>query len=156
MSITDPRFDEHFGFTDDEVKRLLADYQLDEHFDETKQWYDGYRFGNVDVYCPWDVINHVDLLCSQPDWLILSNAESGEGFCDILIEPEDPDMGIVIEVKYAADMAKLDGCAAKALEQISALRYDERLRNDGRDNIMMYGISFCKKRCRVVCEAGKT
>ena len=156
LSITDPRFDEHFGFTDDEVKRLLADYQLDEHFDETKQWYDGYRFGNVDVYCPWDVINHVDLLRSQPDWLILSNAESGEGFCDILIEPEDPDMGIVIEVKYAADMAKLDGCAAKALEQISALRYDERLRNDGRDNIMMYGISFCKKRCRVVCEAGKT
>ena len=62
LSITDPRFDEHFGFTDDEVKRLLADYQLDEHFDETKQWYDGYRFGNVDVYCPWDVINHVDLL----------------------------------------------------------------------------------------------
>lgn len=323
LSITDPRFDEHFGFTDDEVKRLLADYQLDGHFDETKLWYDGYRFGNADVYCPWDVINHVDLLCSkpdarpqaywintsgndlvkrfvdkadkttqneierlvageaiekavrleltydeidnsidnlwsvlfttgylthsgetgtgyrliipnrevqevfilqiqewfrktiaqdekpmqalcqafldadeetiqrhlnvilnkmisildtkapdsqkenfyhglllgllrsQPDWLILSNAESGDGFCDILIEPEDPDLGIVIEVKYATDMAKLDGCASKALEQIRTRRYDERLRNDGRENIIKYGISFYKKRCRVVIEAGE-
>ena len=67
LSIIDPRFDEHFGFSDAEVKRLLADYGLESHFDEIKEWYDGYRFGDVDVYCPWDVVNHVDLLRAKPD-----------------------------------------------------------------------------------------
>ena len=58
LSIMDTRFDEHFGFTDSEVMRLLADYNLSDHFDVTKSWYDGYRFGNADVYCPWDVLNY--------------------------------------------------------------------------------------------------
>ena len=58
LSIMDSRFDEQFGFTDDEVKNLLASYGLASHFPETKEWYDGYRFGDVDVYCPWDVINY--------------------------------------------------------------------------------------------------
>ena len=92
------------------------------------------------------------LLRSEPMWLILSNAESGEGFSDILIEPENPDAGIVIEVKYAPTFRGLDEACAKALEQIKARRYDERLRNDGRENILAYGIAFCKKRCRAVCE----
>ena len=320
-SIVDTEHDEQFGFTDDEVKRLLADYQLEEHFLETKAWYDGYRFGNADVYCPWDVINFakklladpqvepqafwintssnelvrdfvedadkttqneierliagetiekeirleltyaevrksiinlwsvlfttgyltytgktpegayklkipnrevkevfilqiqewfrdslekdrhpmqafcrafldgdaeeirmrltvilgrmisvldtkardeqkenfyhgllLGLLRSEPSWLILSNAESGDGFSDILIEPEDPDAGIVIEVKYAASIAGLvEGCR-KAMEQIKARKYDEKLRNDGRENILAYGIAFSRKRCKVVCE----
>ena len=321
LSIIDPRFDEQFGFTDGEVKQLLADYDLEEHFAEMKEWYDGYHFGDVDVYCPWDVINHVDLLRakadaqpeaywintsgndmvkrfvdkadkstqaeierlidgeavtkavqleltydevdrtidnlwsvlfttgyltytgvtedgqyklvipnrevrevfvrqiqewfkenvisdakpmralhqafqagdaegvaagltavmgrmisvldtkardeqkenfyhglllgllrSEPDWLIMSNAESGEGFSDILVEPEDPDAGMVIEVKYAPTFQALDEACARAMEQIKARRYDERLRNDGRENILAYGIAFCKKRCRAVCE----
>ena len=322
LSIIDPRFDEHFGFTDAEVKRLLADYGLESHFDEIKEWYDGYRFGDVDVYCPWDVINHVDLLRAKPDarpqafwintsgndmvkrfvdkaedkttqqeierlidgeaitkavqleltydevdrsidnlwsvlfttgyltftgvtedgryklvipnrevrevfvrqihewfkervasdakpmralhqaflkgdaegvvagltaimgkmisvldtkardaqkenfyhglllgllrseptWLILSNAESGEGFSDILIEPEDPDAGIVVEVKYAPTFQGLGEACAKALEQIKARRYGERLRNEGREDILAYGIAFHKKRCKAVCE----
>ena len=322
LSIIDPRFDEHFGFTDAEVKRLLADYGLESHFDEIKEWYDGYRFGDVDVYCPWDVINHVDLLRAKPDarpqafwintsgndmvkrfvdkaedkttqqeierlidgeaitkavqleltydevdrsidnlwsvlfttgyltftgvtedgryklvipnrevrevfvrqihewfkervasdakpmralhqaflkgdaegvaagltaimgkmisvldtkardaqkenfyhglllgllrseptWLILSNAESGEGFSDILIEPEDPDAGIVVEVKYAPTFQGLGEACAKALEQIKARGYDERLRNEGREDILAYGIAFHKKRCKAVCE----
>ena len=59
LSIADARFDEHFGFTDAEVRQILDNYDLQEHFAETKEWYDGYRFGKVDVYCPWDVINHV-------------------------------------------------------------------------------------------------
>ena len=67
LSITDSRYDEQFGFTDVEVKRLLADYGLSSHENEMKEWYDGYRFGNVDMYCPWDVINHVDRLVSDPD-----------------------------------------------------------------------------------------
>ena len=322
LSIIDPRFDEHFGFTDAEVKRLLADYGLESHFDEIKEWYDGYRFGDVDVYCPWDVINHVDLLRAKPDarpqaywintsgndlvkdfvdeadattqdeierlvagetiekkvrleltypevresidnlwsvlfttgyltyteqtedgsyrlkipnrevrevyilqiqewfkrslekerhttqalcqalldgdaenasnelnaimsgmisvldakarekqkenfyhglllgllrnasdWKILSNAEAGEGFSDILIEPRrKPNMGIVIEIKYAATFQGLGEACAKAMEQIKARGYDERLREDGREDILAYGIAFNKKRCKAVCE----
>ncbi len=321
LSILDPRFDEAFGFTDDEVRLLLRDFGLSAQYEATKAWYDGYRFGDADIYCPWDVINHVDLLCSKPDarpqaywintsgnemvkrfvdkadkttqdeierliagdaiekavhmeltyneidksidnlwsvlfttgyltqdgetedgryklkipnrevqevfilqiqewfketfvqdrapmqtfcqaflegdaeeigrrltvimgrmisildtkaqekqkenfyhglllgllrsepsWLILSNAESGEGFSDILIEPEDPDAGIVIEVKYAASIAGLDEACERAMEQVKTRRYDERLRSDGRENVLAYGIAFCKKRCKVVCE----
>lgn len=58
LSITDFCFDEQFGFTDQEVCKLLADYHLEIHHSETKEWYDGYHFGDTDVYCPWDVINH--------------------------------------------------------------------------------------------------
>ena len=321
LSITDSRFDEHFGFTDAEVKTLLDDYNLTEHYGETKEWYDGYRFGSVDVYCPWDVINHVDRLCgepnaepqaywintsgndlvrrfvdkadkttqgeierliageaiekavrleltyneidnsidnlwsvlfttgyltqagkversvykliipnrevrevfilqiqewfketvvhdekpmqafcqafldgnaeeiqkrltvilgkmisildtkakddqkenfyhglllgllrSEPNWLILSNAESGDGFSDILIEPEDPDAGIVVEVKYSPTLAGMESACVTALEQIKSKHYDERLRNEGRENVTAFGIAFCKKRCRVVFE----
>ena len=321
LSVADARYDEHFGFTDAEVKQLLKDYCLEGHLKETKEWYNGYRFGQIDVYCPWDVINHVDRLRSEPDaepqaywintssndlvkrfvdradkttqneierliageaiektvrleltydeidnsidnlwsvlfttgyltqtgkpengiykliipnrevrevyihqiqewfretfvqdekpmqefcqaflegnaeeiqkrltvilgrmisvmdtkarddqkenfyhglllgllrseskWLILSNAESGDGFSDILIEPEDPDVGIVIEVKYASSIAELDKACNKAVSQIRSRRYDEKLRNDGREDILAYGIAFQKKRCKVICE----
>ena len=57
-SISDVQFDEYFGFTDAEVHTMLHAYGLDEHLDETREWYDGYRFGGQDVYCPWDVINY--------------------------------------------------------------------------------------------------
>ena len=321
LSITDSRFDEHFGFTDAEVKRLLDDYNLTAHYGETKEWYDGYRFGSVDVYCPWDVINHVDRLCGEPNaepqaywintsgndlvkrfvdkadkttqgeierliageaiekavrleltyneidnsidnlwsvlfttgyltqagkversvykliipnrevrevfilqiqewfketvvqdekpmqafckafldgnaeeiqkrltvilgkmisildtkakdeqkenfyhglllgllrsdptWSILSNAESGDGFSDILIEPEDPDAGIVIEVKYSPTLAGMESVCEAAMNQIKEKRYDERLRNEGREHITAFGIAFCKKRCKVSFE----
>ena len=321
LSITDSRFDEHFGFTDAEVKMLLDDYNLTAHYGETKEWYDGYRFGSVDVYCPWDVINHVDRLCgepnaepqaywintsgndlvrrfvdkadkttqgeierliageaiekavrleltyneidnsidnlwsvlfttgyltqagkversvykliipnrevrevfilqiqewfketvvhdekpmqafcqafldgnveeiqkrltvilgkmisildtkakdeqkenfyhglllgllrSEPNWLILSNAESGDGFSDILIEPEDPDAGIVIEVRYSPTLAGMESACEAAMNQIKEKRYDERLRNAGREHITAFGIAFCKKRCKVSFE----
>lgn len=62
LSILDSRFDEQFGFTDQEVQKILDDYELSSHFEETKEWYDGYRFGNADIYCPWDVINYVEQL----------------------------------------------------------------------------------------------
>lgn len=58
LSVMNPQFDECFGFTDEEVKEMLAYYGLSEHYEQMKQWYDGYLFGNVSVYCPWDVINH--------------------------------------------------------------------------------------------------
>ena len=59
-SITDKSFDETFGFTDSEVKELLHYYGQDEFYETVKEWYDGYRFGDADVYCPWDVINFCD------------------------------------------------------------------------------------------------
>ena len=321
LSITDPRFDEQFGFTDEEVVKLLKDYHLEDHLEEIKEWYDGYHFGDVDVYCPWDVINHVDRLCAEPDaepqsywinssgndlvkrfvdkadkttrdelerliagetiekqirleltydeidnsidnlwsilfttgyltqqgksergvyrlvipnkeirevyilqiqewfkdsvlhnrepinqllkaikegdadtvekdltkilvntisifdtksrkeekeifyhgivlgllrceseWLIQSNIESGDGLVDILIETEDPDAGIIIELKYAQTFQGLSKACENAMRQIRERRYDERLRNEGRNDILAYGIAFCRKRCKVVVE----
>ena len=321
LSITDNRFDEQFGFTDDEVKQLLAAYNLTDHLEETKAWYDGYRFGAADVYCPWDVINHVDMLRSNPlarpqaywintsgnalvkrfidmadkstrnelerlvageaiekhirleltydeidssidnlwsvlfttgyltqqgmtesgayklvipnqeirevyklqiqewfknsifantaqlesfwqafaegdseavelflnrtlsnsisvfdakgrdaerensyhmllvgllagkaDWLVRSNVEAGEGFADIIVETDDLDAGVIVELKYAPTMAAMEKSCAKALAQIHERRYAEFLRNNGREEILLYGMSFCKKRCKVVVE----
>ena len=89
---------------------------------------------------------------SNPDWLIKSNRESGDGFSDILIEPEDPDAGIVIEVKYTKEMKALDAACEAAMAQIKNKRYDEALRDEGRCDILAYGIAFCRKRCRVAGE----
>ena len=317
----DLRYDEAFGFTNEEVKRLLADYHLEEHFAEVKEWYDGYHFGNADIYCPWDVINYVDdlvfdpqarpksywinssgnelvkrfidkadtttrdeieeliagyavekrirmdltydeidntidnvwsvlfttgyltqegremdgiyrliipnkevrevfvlqisewfnrvvandrastekinrgflevnvediqrelthflgesisvldtkarneekeifyhgiligILKSNVSWAVRSNRESGDGYADILIKPKNPDVGIVIELKYARSFKELDQACERALEQIRDRRYDEALREDGRSEILAYGIAFWKKRCKVLAE----
>ena len=326
-SIVDIDHDEQFGFTDDEVMKLLSDYDRSERYPDVKEWYDGYHFGNADIYCPWDVINFAKKLVwdpsarpsafwinssgndmvkrfvdkadqttrdeieklvaggfvekqlrldltydeidntidnlwsvlfttgyltkagevrlpdsesyayklvipnkevrevfvlqiqewfkavvakdddtmkllsraildkdekqiarqlnivmsrmisildtkasddmkenfyhglllgllrgSNPGWLIKSNRESGDGFSDILIKPEDPDAGIVIEVKYAKEMISLDAACEAAMAQIKEKRYDEALRDEGRCDILAYGIAFCRKRCRVVGE----
>ena len=66
-TISDTRLDEYFGFTQAELDRLLSDMQLMEHREEMKEWYDGYHFGNFDVYCPWDVMNHVKNLLLDPE-----------------------------------------------------------------------------------------
>lgn len=60
LSITDEHFDEYFGFTDEDVKEMLRYYDREDHYEEMRNWYDGYRFGSTDVYCPWDVLNHCD------------------------------------------------------------------------------------------------
>ena len=320
-SIIDVEHDEQFGFTEAEVQELLQYYDREAAAPVMKAWYDGYRFGNADVYCPWDVINYakkllanpqaepqafwinssgndlvkrfvdkadkttqdeierliageaiekavrleltygeidnsidnlwsvlfttgyltqagrvergvykliipnrevrevfvfqiqewfkntvvrdekpmqafcqafldgnaeeiqrrltiilgkmisildtkakddqkenfyhgllLGLLRSEPNWLILSNVESGEGFSDILIEPEDPDAGMVIEVKYSPTLAGMDSACQAAMAQIKEKHYDERLRNEGRENITAFGIAFWKKRCRVCFE----
>ena len=67
LSNLDSRVDEQFGFTDQEVQKILDDYELSSHFKETKEWYDGYRFGKADIYCPWDVINYVEQLRYDPE-----------------------------------------------------------------------------------------
>ena len=319
LSITDSRFDEQFGFTDKEVQKLLADYHLEARFSETKEWYDGYRFGNVDVYCPWDVINHIDRIKDDPnarpeaywintsgndlvkrfvdkanrttrneieqliagnaiekmlrldltydeidnsienlwsvlfttgyltqtgmtedgayrlvipnreirevfklqiqewfkksifsnteqltafwkafeegntdgvemylnrimsnsisvfdiktgegkkeisyhnllvgiltgnaDWLVKSNVEAGEGFADIIVETEDPNAGIIVELKYTKNYNEMEQACRAALDQINDPRYQEYLLNDGRKDITLYGIAFCKKRCKAM------
>lgn len=317
-TITDTRYDEYFGFTDDDVKTLLDYYGLTDRFEIIKEWYDGYRFGNVSVYCPWDVINYCDsvlgdakkepenywantsgnmmvrrfidkanqqtrneierlisgesitktlnmeltyneldssidnlwsvlfttgyltqqsrteracceliipnreirelfvtqirewfrettradipriesfchafpnkdaerveellndylwnsisirdtsvrkdrkenfyhgmllgLLQYEDNWFIKSNAESGEGFSDILIETPSR-IGVVIKVKYAED-GNLGKWCQRALEQIDRNGYASRLEEDGMKSIVKYGIAFYKKHCKVVC-----
>lgn len=320
-SIVDIEHEEGFGFTDAEVMQMLKYYHCTERYSDIKEWYDGYHFGNADIYCPWDVTNFVKKLLtdsnakpsafwinssgndlvklfvdkadqstkdeierlvtgksvtkrirldltydeiensidnvwsvlfttgyltnignpesgvyelvipnrevhevfvlqiqewfqrsvakeesmpefsktilnadaeelqkqlnvimsrmisvldtkareeqkenfyhglllgllrgSNPDWLIKSNRESGDGYSDILIEPENPDAGIIIEVKHAASISGLDKACENAMAQIKNRRYDETLRENGRCDILAYGIAFHKKRCRVVCE----
>lgn len=68
FSITDPECDSYFGFTDDEVKEMLEYYELSEKYDLIKEWYDGYCFGDTDVYCPWDVISYVNKLLVKRNW----------------------------------------------------------------------------------------
>ncbi|MGN0484782.1 MAG: AAA family ATPase [Lachnospiraceae bacterium] len=67
FSITDVNFDEYFGFTDEEVKELLHVYNQDDHYEIVKEWYDGYRFGNAEVYCPWDVIKYCSDHINNPN-----------------------------------------------------------------------------------------
>ncbi len=318
-SVTDVRFDEYFGFTDTEVKTLLEYYGYPDSYDVAKKWYDGYHFGNVDIYCPWDVLNYCDSLLddkeAQPEnywintssndavkrfiqesanyatkreieslvagevitkeihqeltypevyqtidniwsllfttgyltqrgkaegrqmklaipnleirdiyvtqimeffkenvredgdtlncfcdalqnedtenvekifteylrkaisirdtavkkemkenfyhgvllgilgvktrWGISSNREMGEGYADILVEPDTGDIGIIIDVKYAHD-GDLDGACKEALKQIEYTKYEDNLEDDGVENILKYGIACYKKRCRVM------
>ena len=67
LSITDERYDEYFGFTDTEVREMLKYYEIEDHYEEVKNWYDGYQFGGVEVYCPWDVLNYCDKLKDHGD-----------------------------------------------------------------------------------------
>ena len=321
-SIVDIEHDEQFGFTDAEVVKLLEDYACTKRYSDIKEWYDGYHFGDADIYCPWDVINFVKKLKADskaqpstfwinssgndlvrrfvdkadqttrdeierlvageaieksirldltydeidnsidnlwsvlfttgyltndgkanngvyklvipnrevrevfvlqiqewfsntvaresdtmtllskailgmdkdelqkqlniimgkmisvldtkasdnqkenfyhglllgllrggnPDWLIKSNRESGDGFSDIIIKPENPDAGIIIEVKYAKSLNGLDRACEEAMKQIRDKRYADALVEDGRTDILAYGIAFNRKRCKVVCE----
>lgn len=66
-TILDSRYDEYFGFTEEDVKEMLAFYGLSDHADTIREWYDGYRFGNAKLYCPWDVLNFCDALLADPD-----------------------------------------------------------------------------------------
>lgn len=318
-SVTDVRFDEYFGFTDAEVRAILEYYGHPDCYGAVKQWYDGYHFGNIDVYCPWDVINYCDSLLddreAQPEnywintsgndvvrqfiqqsakaatkreieclvaggtitkeirqeltypemyqtidhlwsllfttgyltqrgkaegkqmklaipnleirdifetqimeffkesvkedgdtlnrfcdalknkdaesvevlftaylretisirdtsirkdmkenfyhgillgilgvkerWGVFSNRETGEGYADILVEPDTKDMGIIIEVKYAHD-GNMEAACKRALKQIEYSKYEDLLAEDGVEQILKYGIACYKKRCKVM------
>lgn len=89
------------------------------------------------------------ILSVKNRWGISSNREMGEGYADILAEPDTGDMGIIIEVKYAHD-GDLDEACKEALKQIEYTRYEDDLSDDGVENILKYGIACYKKRCRVM------
>lgn len=86
LSITDERYDEYFGFTDTEVKEMLKYYEIEDHYEEIKSWYDGYRFGDTDVYCPWDLLNHCDKIKDYANavpenyWINTSNNDAVRKF----------------------------------------------------------------------------
>ena len=67
LAITDERYDEYFGFTDTEVKEMLKYYKIKDYYEDIKSWYDGYRFGSTEVYCPWDVLNYCDKIKNYAD-----------------------------------------------------------------------------------------
>lgn len=91
-------------------------------------------------------------MAGNSNWLVRSNVEAGEGFADIIIEPEDPDAGIIFELKHARVASGLNKSCENAITQIRNRRYEEYLKNDGRNKIVLYGIAFYKKRCKVVVE----
>ena len=92
-SITDQEFDETFGFTDAEVKAMLQYYGLQDYFNVVREWYDGYRFGKADVYCPWDVVNYCDDHRSNPNaepknyWMNTSGNDVINHFIDSINDP---------------------------------------------------------------------
>ena len=91
-------------------------------------------------------------MTGNSDWIVRYNVEAGEGFADIIIEPENPDSGIIIKLKYSKEASGSEKACEKAVSQIKDRRYYEYLRNDGRPDITLYGIAFYKKRCKVVIE----
>lgn len=86
LSVADESLDEYFGFTDNEVGDMLQYYEREDHYEEVKSWYDGYRFGNAEVYCPWDVLNHCDKIKNNANaypenyWINTSNNDAVRKF----------------------------------------------------------------------------
>ncbi len=317
-TVKDVRYKEYFGFTDQEVKQMLEYYGFTDQYNAVKEWYDGYLFGNLGIYCPWDVINYcgdlrdasvekpqnywvntssnsiirsflsranattkneieqlingksvkkrihqeltyrdldskldhlwsilfttgyltqsstqtgdftelvipnkeiqwifveqirdwfddettknrerlenfckafeennvlaiesgfheyledmisirdtnvrkgmkenfyhgllLGILGNMDNWIVQSNAESGDGYSDISIEIRRKEVGIVIELKYAENGALEEACK-EAVEQINKRNYEESLKNDGMTTIYKYGIACYKKRCKVI------
>ena len=89
------------------------------------------------------------LLRHRDDWILYSNAESGDGYSDILVEDPEVGIGIVIELKYREDGKLEEGCR-EALEQIEDLDYAARLEDDGIETVVRYGIACNRKKCRVI------
>lgn len=109
LSVAEVQFDEAFGFTDKEIRELLEYYELSDHYNEIREWYDGYQFGNAEVYCPWDVINYCDALRVEPDaqpknyW---SNTSSNEAVRRFIQESDKASVRREIENLVAGEVIK--------------------------------------------------
>lgn len=119
LSILNTQYDESFGFTDAEVQEILRYYNLSDHYAEVQEWYDGYRFGNADIYCPWDVIRYCKSLCADAKALpedFWSNS-SGNAIVRRFIDKADAQTKNEIERLIAGE------CIEKEVSQ--ELTYDE-------------------------------
>ncbi len=92
------------------------------------------------------------LLAANANWFVKSNVEAGDGFADIVVETEDPDVGIIVELKHSANYPGMEKACENAIEQIKSRRYDEYLKKDDRHDTIFYGMAFCKKKCKVIAE----
>lgn len=158
FSVTDVRYCECFGFLEWEVRELLKDYGLEEKYELVKEWYDGYCFGNAETiemcfraYLQKTIsIRDTSVRKEKKENFFHGIEQSGDGFSDILLELEDERIGIVIEVKYP-DGGDLEKGCQKALHQIGEKGYDARLKEDGMEKIIKYGIACWKRNCKVQC-----
>lgn len=150
-TIVDDPYDEWFGFTDTEVREMLHYYGLDEYYETTRTWYDGHRFGAINVYCPWDVINWCEQLrCSQDHtprnfWANTSSNDMVLRFVEMADETTRAELEELSEGKSIDKEIQLEG-----LQQIQDTRYNDYFRDFDILNICHYGIAFHKKKCRVI------
>ncbi|MCI8464839.1 MAG: AAA family ATPase [Lachnospiraceae bacterium] len=176
-SILDNQYSEYFGFTPEEVKAIALYYHAEEKYAEICAWYDGYRFGDSEIFNPWSVINYFSNGCRpKAFWQstgsneiigeILAHAgeeiyerlnallqgESGEGRYDIQLLPKSEIMpGILIELKVARNFAgdKLKRLSETALEQIQNRKYDTDMLSKGVKTIFRYGVAFSGKQVEI-------
>ncbi len=127
------RYAEYFGFTDDEVRRMLEYYGVDDRYKDMKEWYHGMLLG---------------LLKAEGSWVAKSNAESGLGYTDIKLTIPSRKTGCVIEVKYA-EKGAYDFACREAMRQIENERYADVLKQEGIQTIHKYGIACFGKACKV-------
>jgi hypothetical protein len=126
-TITDDQYDEHFGFTDADVKKMLADYNLPAAYEELREWYDGYHFGDTDVYCPWDIVNHVSRLESNPNarprayWNNTSSNEMVKRFIDKADTTTQDEIEKLIAGKYVEKQLRENLTYAEIDESIDNL-----------------------------------
>lgn len=105
-TISDVRFAEYFGFTDEEVRAMLSYYGLEDKYSLFREWYDGYHFGDVDIYCPWDVINQCDKFCENKNskmefhWANSSNNAIIQDILDNAVEETRADIETLISGQY--------------------------------------------------------
>lgn len=92
----------------------------------------------------------IGILAGNANWLVKSNVEAGEGFADIIIETDDPDAGIIVEFKFTKKINEMEELCLKAIKQIDDRRYSDYLLNQDRTKVLLYGMCFCKKRCKVI------
>ncbi|MCX4321112.1 MAG: AAA family ATPase, partial [Lachnospiraceae bacterium] len=171
ISVLDRQYSEYFGFTEQEVQRMMADYGVESRFTVMKEWYDGYMFGDREVYNPWSVINYLyDLRTNidafpRPYWVNTSSndiikdmvykadretKESGSGRSDLMVKsPSLRGRSFILELKISEHIDNLGKDADRALEQIYEKKYREELRAEGYRKIDCYGISFYRKDCEV-------
>ena len=145
-TIADSRFNEYFGFTQKEVDQILEDAEITELAPIIKSWYDGYHFGNFDVYCPWDVMNYLRDLQYDPQILPRSYWKNTS---DVVVLDSRNGRVAVFEAKYSKTLEHMESDCEKAVRQINDRMYAEEFA-DNYDEVFCYGISFYKKRCIVL------